>query len=155
MSQDTAAFGACFRAENLSRLFGKKFEEIEDLEARRDFAVSMLQELTNLWIAGHPLKSLEAKFQGKDENLGKCLAARRFVLRCIPDLSYAFSLPAKLLEYQQAQSEEPKEIPSVIANLSRCIRAASVLMVKAFEVSIVCFQIAASLLGLPTFSSRQ
>ena len=33
--------------------------------------------------------------------------------------------------------------------------AASVLMVKAFEVSIVCFQIAASLLGLPTFSSRQ
>ena len=34
-------------------------------------------------------------------------------------------------------------------------RAASVLMVKAFEVSIVCFQIAANLLGLPTFSSRQ
>lgn len=31
---------------------------------------------------------------------------------------------------------------------------ASVLMVKAFEVSIVCFQIAASLLGLRTFSSR-
>ena len=33
--------------------------------------------------------------------------------------------------------------------------AASVLMVKAFEVSIVCFQKAASLRGLPTFSSRQ
>ena len=33
--------------------------------------------------------------------------------------------------------------------------AASVLMVKAFEVSIVCFQIATSSLGLPTFSSRQ
>ena len=32
---------------------------------------------------------------------------------------------------------------------------ASVLMVKAFEVSIVCFQKAASLRGLPTFSSRQ
>ncbi len=33
--------------------------------------------------------------------------------------------------------------------------SASVLMVKAFEVSIVCFQKAASLRGLPTFSSRQ
>ena len=104
-------------------MFGKKFEAIEDLEVRRDIAVPMLQELTNLWIAGHPLKTLEATFKGKDKGLGKCLAARRFALRCIPDLSYAFSLPAKLLEYQQAQSEEPEEIPSVIANLSRCIRA--------------------------------
>jgi antiviral helicase SKI2 len=123
LSQDTAAFGACFRAENLNRLFGKEFEKIEDLEVRRDIAVPMLQKLTNLWIAGHPLKTLEATFKGKDNGLGKCLAARRFALRCIPDLSYAFSLPAKLLEFQQAQSEEPEDIPSVIANLSRCIRA--------------------------------
>ena len=123
LSKDTAAFAACFRAENLNRLFGKKFEEIVDLETRRDSAVPVLQELTNLWIAGHPLKTLEEKFKGKDKGLGKCLAARRFALRCIPDLSYAFSLPAKLMEYQQTQSEEPKEIPPVIANLSRCIRA--------------------------------
>lgn len=123
LSQDTAAFAACFRAENLNRLFGKKFKEIEDLEVRRDIAVPMLQQLTNLWIAGHPLKTLEETFQGKDKGLGKCLASRRFALRCIPDLSYAFSLPAKLIEYQQAQSAEPEEVPSVIANLSRCIRA--------------------------------
>ena len=123
MSQDTAAFSACFRSENLNRLFGKKFEEIEDPAARRDIAVPVLQELTNLWIAGHPLKTIEAKFQGKDKGLGKCMSARRFALRCIPDLSYAFSLPAKLLEHQQAQAEQPEEIPPVIANLSRCIRA--------------------------------
>lgn len=123
LSQDTAAFTACFRAESLNRLFGKKFEKLEDLENRRDIAVPMLQELTNLWIAGCPLKTLEATFQGKDKGLGKCLVARRFALRCIPDLSYAFSLPAKLLEYKQAKSEAPEEVPSVIANLSRCIRA--------------------------------
>ncbi|SLN64593.1 ski2-like helicase [Roseovarius albus] len=123
LSQDTAAFTASFRAENLNRLFGKKFEMTEDHEARRNFAVPKLQELTNLWIAGHPLKTLEGAFHGRANGLGKCMAARRFALRCIPDLSYAFSLPAKLLEYQQAKAEKPEEIPPVIANLSRCIRA--------------------------------
>lgn len=119
---DIEAFQTCIRHDNLSRLFGKSYEEMSS-EDRVAYAIPRLRALNKLWLTGAPLSELESEFQGKaiGDN-DKCLAARRFALRCVPDLSYAFSLPAKLIEQNLLGSTVLVALPGVIENLARCVR---------------------------------
>lgn len=122
LSTDVDAFQTCIRHDNLSKLFGKTYEQMAP-EDRVKYAIPKLRALNKLWMTGEPLIALEEEFQQKKIAEGnKCVAARRFALRCMPDLSYAFSLPAKLLEHQLLGATVLVALPGVIENLSRCVR---------------------------------
>ena len=121
LSKDVDAFQACVRHENLVRLFGKSYETMKP-EEQMKYAIPKLRALNRLWITGEPLLELEKEFLGKGAKTNKCMAARRFALRCVPDLSYAFSLPAKLLEHQLLGDTVLVALPTVIENLARCVR---------------------------------
>ena len=122
LRRDIEAFQTCLRHENLSRLFGKSYENMS-AEDRVAYAIPILRALNTLWLTGAPLADLETEFQGRTiGDNDKCLAARRFVLRCVPDLSYAFSLPAKLIEQNLLGPTVLVALPGVIENFSRCER---------------------------------
>lgn len=122
LNSDIDAFQTCIRHDNLTRLFGKAYEQMAP-EDRVKHAIPKLRALNQLWMTGEPLIALEEEFQQKKIPEGnKCVAARRFALRCVPDLSYAFSLPAKLLEHQLLGATVLIALPGVIENLARCVR---------------------------------
>jgi antiviral helicase SKI2 len=121
-SKDIAAFQTCIRHDNLTRLFGKSYEDMTHKQ-RAHHAIPRLRVLSHLWMTGEPLMTLEEEAQKKPIKDGdKCVAARRFALRCIPDLSYAFGLPAKLLEHQLLGDTVLMALPGVVENLARCVR---------------------------------
>jgi hypothetical protein len=71
---------------------------------------------------GDPLNELENVLGTDPRKLKKCDKARRFVLRIVPELSYLFGLPALLHERKQAKVDNPISLPSVLTQLSRCVR---------------------------------
>jgi hypothetical protein len=56
------------------------------------------------------------------KKLNKCMGARRFVLRIVPDFSYLFGLPALLHDRAQLNKKKPALLQSVPRQLGRCVR---------------------------------
>ena len=111
-----------FRSQSLSGLFGNSFSHLEDDTTRAEYAVPRLRKLTRLWMLGKPLKALELALGTPSGKLKTCNDARKFVLRIVPELAYLFSLPAQILQQNETNASEPKNISPVLTQLGRCIR---------------------------------
>jgi hypothetical protein len=48
------------------------------------------------WMRGDTLAELELQFGTPESRIGKCEAAREFVLRVLAELAYIFGLPAQI-----------------------------------------------------------
>jgi hypothetical protein len=66
-----------------------------------------LTHVLELWVAGNTLETLEVALGTRAERIGNAEKARQFVLRAIPDLSYAYGLTARVAhELAREQGED-------------------------------------------------
>lgn len=112
-----------FRRQSLDELFGTNFAKIEDPKKRAALAVPRLVALSGRWMAGAPLKRLEAGLGVDPKKLKECNGARRFVLRIVPELSYLFGLPALLHQRRLAADPETPTPAAASLHIGRCMRA--------------------------------
>lgn len=73
-------------------------------------------------MSGAPLCDLEAKFLNRSDKLGRCIHARHFVSRIVPELAFLVSLPARLIVARDKKSEDPKPLRTVLATLGSAVR---------------------------------
>lgn len=112
-----------FRRDDLDSLFGSSFKKFETEQERADYAVPVLKQLTRLWMKGCPLRDLEIALGIEHTKLKTCVGARKFVIRIVPSLAHASSLPAMLK--QHLESTNGSAVSLVEPQLSQfafCIR---------------------------------
>ena len=82
-----------------------------------------LNRLADYWMSGKPLRDLELALGIEPTKLKTCDGARKFVLRIVPNLAYAFSLPT-LLKQQLESTDEADAglVPTQLAQLAYCMR---------------------------------
>ncbi len=123
LSKNPKLLEQVFRPENLENLFGSSFKSIEDLEKRAGHALPYLRKLTRLWMKGRPLRDLEIALGIKLEQLKACDGARKFMIRIVPELAYAISVPALLAQHAASANEgKAASVPSALAQLGYCVR---------------------------------
>jgi hypothetical protein len=67
-----------------------------------------LARLLGRWKAGDTLADLDRAFGTEEHLVGKCEAAREFVLRIIPELTYNFGLPGQVFRALAAELDAPR-----------------------------------------------
>ena len=82
------------RRDDLDALFGSPFKKLEEDQERADYAIPLLNQLTRLWMKGHPLRDLEIVLGIDAAKLKTCDGARKFVIKIVPSLAHASNLPA-------------------------------------------------------------
>ena len=111
------------RRDELDSLFGKPFNRMEGQKERAHYAVFRLNKLAHYWMSGRPLRDLEVALGIEPKKLKTCNGARRFVLRIVPSLAYAFSLPVLLKQHLASPDEGDAEfVPPQLAQLAYCMR---------------------------------
>lgn len=117
-------FDQIFRPDTVNDLFGKDITPLETSEERCSFALPYLRILTKLWVRGHPLTDLQKSLGTSTEKLKTCIAARKFVLRLLPEISYLFGVPALLRQRQNAaEGNEAITLSPALTKLGACIRS--------------------------------
>lgn len=116
-------FEQMFRTSDIEYLFGKPFTEMENAADQTLYAVRKLEDLTRIWMGGQPLRDLEVALGAAPEKVGKCKGARKFVVRIVPDLAYAFRLLALLIQHLESENgESAADVPSALFYLGQCVR---------------------------------
>lgn len=110
------------RQESLEGLFGKSYKKLEDNAARGQHAVSRIFPLLDRWMAGDSLAQLEGMFGTPAHRIGKCEAAREFVLRVLPEIAYIFGLPAQIYRALSLERGDEVEVPPALSLLGPCVR---------------------------------
>ena len=74
-------------------------------------------------MSGRPLRDLELVLRIDPTKLKTCDGARKFVIRIVPSLAHACSLPA-LLRHHSTTSDESEAgfVPPQLAQLAHCVR---------------------------------
>ena len=73
------------------------------------------------WMSGEPLIALNGRLGGNAAKPGKAFKARKFVLRIIPDLSFAAGLVTQIKRKQLEEAGET-EMPLALATFGLCVR---------------------------------
>ena len=109
--------------DELDRLFGKPFNKMEDETERTRYAVPRLNKLAHHWMRGRPLRDIEVALGVEPTKLKTCNGARRFAMKIVPSLAYAFSLPALLKQHLESTDEGDADFVSPqLAQLAYCMR---------------------------------
>jgi superfamily II DNA/RNA helicase len=122
LEQRPALIPSLFRRESLEGLLGTGYKRLEDDAARGGFALHVLKSLLQEWMAGGTLADLERSFGTPEPKLGKCEAARVFVLRVVPDLAYVFGLPGQIVRARVTDPNAPEILPLSLQTLDSCVR---------------------------------
>jgi hypothetical protein len=122
LSQRPQLIPQLIRKESLEGMFGTTYKKIEGDEARGTYAVGRIFSLLDRWMAGDTLADLERAFGTKEARLGKCEAAREFVLRLLPEISYIFSLPAPIFRAIAIETGQQPNMPLAVDLLGSCVR---------------------------------
>lgn len=112
------------RRESLDGYMGEPFKSLEDDEERGKFAVEVILAALKAWVSGQTLAEIQ-KLKPTIQQPKHCEQARRFVLRVLPGLAYAFSLPELVRRYLAAEelSGDMCELASVeLEKLGSCVR---------------------------------
>lgn len=112
-------FEQIFRLDDIEYLFGKPFRAIEGAANRTSYAVDKLETLTRIWMGGQPLRDIEMALGVVPEKVGKCNGARKFVVRIVPNLAYAFRL---IQDLELENRENVADVPSTLFYLDQCVR---------------------------------
>ena len=111
------------RRDELDSLFGKPFNRMEEEAERTRYAVPRLKKLAHYWMNGRPLRDLEVALGVEPTKLKTCNGARKFVMKIVPNLAYAFSLPAQLKQHLNSTDEgDAGFVPPQLAQLAYCMR---------------------------------
>ena len=111
------------RRHDLDSLFGSPFKTLEEDQERADYALPLLNRLTRLWMEGHPLRDLEIALGIDAAKLKTCDGARKFVIKIVPSLAHASSLPSLLK--QQLESTDGSDVRLVepqLAQFAFCVK---------------------------------
>jgi hypothetical protein len=73
-------------------------------------------------MAGDTLADMERAFGTQERLIGKCEAAREFVLRIVPELAYIFGLPGQVFRALAAENGEQIDPPLGLGMLGPCVR---------------------------------
>jgi hypothetical protein len=82
--------------------------------------VEALADLTALWMDGAPLIDLQLRIAPKNPG-GTCTDARKFVMRSIPEISYALGLIVQIFHERQGDGAALR-VPLVLGSLAACVR---------------------------------
>jgi len=122
LSQRPQLIPQLIRKESLEGMFGTTYKKLQSDEARGTYAVGRIFSLLDRWMAGDTLADMERAFGTKEARLGKCEAAREFVLRLLPEISYFFSLPAQIFRAIAIENGQQADTPLVVDLLGSCVR---------------------------------
>ncbi len=95
MSESYERLEKFVRMEVLERAFKGDFKDLDDAEKARYFKSTVIDVLI-LWMQGANIRTLELKIGTSKFKLGKCNKAREFVLRVVPEISYAAGILAHI-----------------------------------------------------------
>jgi hypothetical protein len=73
-------------------------------------------------MAGDTLADMERTFGTQERLIGKCEAAREFVLRIVPELAYIFGLPEQVFRALAVENGEQIDLPLGLGTLGPCVR---------------------------------
>ena len=123
LAADPSLLDQILRRDDLDTLFGMHFKRMDLSTQRSDFAVPRLGKLTRRWMNGRPLRDLEVALGVDPTKLKTCDGARKFVIRIVPSLAYACSLPAILKQHSTtADRSDVGLLPPQLAQFSVCVR---------------------------------
>jgi hypothetical protein len=102
-------------------LFGKAVENALGSKAGVSKAtVEALGALVALWMDGAPLIDLQGRINSKNRG-GTCTDARRFVMRSVPEISYAIGLIVQIFRERQ-DNVTTVRMPLIVGSLAACLR---------------------------------
>lgn len=110
------------RRGSLEGLLGSKFKKLTTDDERSSMTLPVLRRLLGKWLAGRTLAQIEQAYGTPAAKLGKCENAREFVLRTVPELAYAFGLPALVARSLLAEDGEDAELAATLTTLGSCVR---------------------------------
>lgn len=106
------------RPENVEGLFTGDYKKLQSDQERGTYAMPVIADMLQKWMAGLPLNVIEASHPKEDA--AKCEYSRHFVLRIVPDVAFVAGLPARLLAAQNG--DDAPAIPITLATLGSCVR---------------------------------
>ena len=110
------------RREGLEGLLGAEFRRLGDEAARGRLVLPVLRGLAQEWMAGSTLARIEIEFGTQAGRLGKCKAAREFVLRIVPELAYFFGLPNQVVRASAKDGGVDSYVSLSVDSLGSCVR---------------------------------
>ena len=110
------------RRESLEGLLGSDYKALNAELDRGKYAAPRIFLLLDSWQAGDTLTEMERVFGTQEHRIGKCVAAREFVLRIVPELAYIFGLPAQIFRALAAESGASTEPPLGLLSLATCVK---------------------------------
>jgi hypothetical protein len=104
-------------------LFKGADDSLGEWEIEPTRIVNLIEEHLGLWMRGATLADIEelAKRSRLTKGSPQLTAARKFVLRVIPDLVYLFALPSHILKTRQDE-EDSGPISLAVDSLADCVR---------------------------------
>jgi len=93
---------------------------LSDMNQKQLFG-GKLTEIVWAWMCGETLLQLDTRLGGKRDKPGRCLAARKFILRLVPELAFAIGL-APRVRRRQIEEEGSGEMPVSLATAAWCLR---------------------------------
>ena len=111
------------RRVDLDALFGSPFKKLEENQERADYAIPLLNQLTRLWMKGLPLRDLEIALGIDATKVKTCDGARKFVIKLVPSLAHASSLPALLKRHlESTDGSDVGLVEPPLAQFAFCVR---------------------------------
>jgi superfamily II DNA/RNA helicase len=110
------------RRETLEGFLGAPYKRLKDDVSRGEHAAEKIFPLLELWMAGNTLASIEASAGVPGNRIGKCVLAREFVLRIVPELSYLFGLPNQIFRAITVDRGDAIESPIGLNCLGVCVK---------------------------------
>jgi hypothetical protein len=99
--------------------FGGEFEKLQTDEQRAKYALPVIASLLQKWMAGGPLREMEASHPKPDTDASR--HARHFVLRLVTDLAFLAGLPSRLLQVK-AGPAAAVALPTLLASLASAVK---------------------------------
>lgn len=122
MQSDCDVMTQLLRPQSLENFFGRPYRSLTSDEARCRWSVPRLKALLELWIEGRTLADIERAVLTPTSSMGNCVNAREFVLRMVPELAYAFTLPELIAEAEKRFEGDDGMSPAARATLGACVR---------------------------------
>lgn len=111
------------RPSTLEGVLGKAYQELGDDAERGRYVLEYAAKPLSLWMRGATLAEIEVALGTKPEKLGRCDAARDFVLRMVPELAFILGLPAQVVRaIRKGTDQESALLGAGLSLLSACVR---------------------------------
>lgn len=119
--EDRSRLRRLVRPQLLEDFFSRELSETND-EVLPESLLDILVQLSNAWVAGSPLVEFESLLGTPPHRLGKCMRARKFALRVVPEISFALGLIPQIWRAFLRSEESDAPLPISVATLAGCFR---------------------------------